>query len=205
MSAPSAPILLQERKFFFFFGETADVTSDLEVHHLRVQALPRLVNISNSFTSFKVRPYSLRSTLITARSGVADCAGIRADHRRSQPVQWRQADCQLSRSGSGRRFQWGTTTAGTRQQTGQRVTAFLARGSRAGDGAQRTTMAQPIFTPCDATRTKDRESSHIAEMGGSFVLDVAPRMGLPATGTVRFARGTAWNRPWCAVNHRRND
>jgi hypothetical protein len=45
MSAPSAPILLQERKFFFFLGETADVTSDLEVQYLRVQALPRLVNI----------------------------------------------------------------------------------------------------------------------------------------------------------------
>jgi len=52
---------------------------------------------------------------------------------------------------------------------------------------------------------KDREGSHGAEIGGSFVLEVAPRMGLRATGKVRFARGTAWTYSWCAVDHRRND
>jgi hypothetical protein len=66
-------------------------------------------------------------------------------------------------------------------------------------------MAQSAFLPGDATTAKDRESSHGAEIGGSFVLDVAQRMELPATGKLRFARGTAWKSSWCAVNHRRND
>jgi len=48
-----------------------------------------------------------------SRSGVADSAGVRVDHGGSQPVQLRQADRQLSRSGTGRRLQRGTTTVGT--------------------------------------------------------------------------------------------
>jgi hypothetical protein len=36
----------------------------------------------------------------------------------------------------------------------------------------------------------------------SFVLDLAQGMGLRASEKVRFARGHARNRPWCAVEHR---
>ena len=38
-----------------------------------------------------------------------------------------------------------------------------------------------------------------------LLLDVAQGMGLPADGTVWFARGRARNRPWCAVDHRQID
>jgi len=46
---------------------------------------------------------------------------------------------------------------------------------------------------------------HGPKTGDPFVLDVAQRMELRATGKLRFARGTARKSPWCAVNHRRND
>ncbi len=140
-----------------------------------------------------------------SRGRFPDCAGVCADHRESGAVSVWQADRQLSRSGSGGRFQRGTTTTGTYLETRQLPTAFLAGGSSAGDGALRSEMAQSIFPPGDATRSKDRESSHGAEIGGALVLDVAQRVGLRATGKVRSARGTAWKSPWCAVNHRRND
>jgi hypothetical protein len=38
-----------------------------------------------------------------------------------------------------------------------------------------------------------------AETGDSFVLDVAQGMGLRASQEVRFARGPARTRRWCAV------
>ena len=62
-----------------------------------------------------------------------------------------------------------------------------------------------FFSPGKATRSKDRQSRHGPKAGDSFVLDVAQRMELRTTGKLRFACGTAWTSPWCAVNHRRND
>ena len=40
------------------------------------------------------------------------------------------------------------------------------------------------------------------KLGGSFVLDDAPGMGLRAGEKVRFARGTARTSRWCAIEHR---
>jgi hypothetical protein len=88
---------------------------------------------------------------------------------------------------------------------GNSVITFSAGRSCAGHGAQRCAMAQPVLSPGQATRSKDRQSCHGPKAENSFVLDVAQRMELRATGKLRFARGTAWKSPWCAVNHRRND
>jgi hypothetical protein len=84
----------------------------------------------------------------------------------------------------------------------QLAVVFLTGGSGASHGAQRPGMAQQVFPPGDAARTKDRQSSHGPEASGSFVLDVAQGMGLRAGRKVRFARGSARNRRWCAVEHR---
>jgi hypothetical protein len=46
---------------------------------------------------------------------------------------------------------------------------------------------------------KDRQDRHGSPTGDSSVLDDAPVMGLSAVGQVRFARGTAWKSPWCAI------
>ena len=56
--------------------------------------------------------------------------------------------------------------------------SFLAGGSGAGDGAQRSEVAQPIFPLGAAPRAKDRESSDGTETRSSLVLDVATRMEL---------------------------
>ena len=60
-------------------------------------------------------------------------------------------------------------------------------------------------TPGDAAGSPDRQGSHGTQTRRQFVLDVAQEMGLPTGCKVRFARGTARNRPWCGVNHRRLD
>ena len=62
-----------------------------------------------------------------------------------------------------------------------------------------------VFPPGDAARTEDRQGRHGAETGGSHVLDVAQGMGLRTVDKVRFARGTTWKSPWCAVEHRAID
>ena len=46
------------------------------------------------------------------------------------------------------------------------------------------------------------EDGRLPRVSGSDVLDVAQGMGLRASKKVRFARGTARNRRWCAVEHR---
>ena len=77
-----------------------------------------------------------------SRSGCADRAGLRADHRRSRTVSLRQADGQLSGAGAVGRLQRESATAGTHHQAGEFDVAFLAGGSGAGHGAQRAGMAQ---------------------------------------------------------------
>jgi hypothetical protein len=70
-----------------------------------------------------------------------------------------------------------------------------------GSGWYRSGMAQPVFPPGHAARKENREGRHGPEAGGSSVLDVAQGMGLRAIQEVRFARGQARTRPWCAVKH----
>jgi hypothetical protein len=74
--------------------------------------------------------------------------------------------------------------------------------SSASHGAQSAGMAQSLFPPDAAARAEDCQGSHGTSPGGSSVLDVASGMGLQATYTVRFARGTARTSPWCAAKHR---
>ena len=66
-------------------------------------------------------------------------------------------------------------------------------------------MAQQVLPPGDATRTKDRQGGDGAETGYHSLLDVAQGMELRAVKKVRFARGPARNRSWCAVEHRAID
>ena len=75
------------------------------------------------------------------------------------------------------------------------------------EAAQVTVRSLPewrskYFHLVHAARTEDRQGSDGAEIGRSFVLDVAPGMGLRAAEKVRFARGTARTSRWCAVEHR---
>jgi hypothetical protein len=66
----------------------------------------------------------------------------------------------------------------------------------------RLRVATQVFPSGDATRPENRQSRYGAPARGSFVLDVAPRMGLRAVEKVQSARGTARNRRWCAIEHR---
>ena len=63
-------------------------------------------------------------------------------------------------------------------------------------------MATEVPPSGDETRTQDREGGDGTEISCLFVLDVAQGMELPAVLEIRFARGTARNRPWCEVDHR---
>ena len=49
---------------------------------------------------------------------------------------------------------------------------------------------------------EDRQGRHGAATCDWFVLDVAQGMRLRASEKVRFARGQARNRQWCAAEHR---
>src|SRR5512138_3179220 len=58
-------------------------------------------------------------------------------------------------------------------------------------------MAAAVPAPGDTPGTADRQGSHGPQAGRESVVDVAEC-------EVRFARGTAWNSPWC-VMHRDNE
>ena len=108
-----------------------------------------------------------------SRSGFADGTGFCVDRGTSGAVPVWQADRELSGTGAVGGVERGPATVGTHHQAGQLVVAFSAGGSGAGDGAQRSGVAQQVFSPGDAARTKDREDRHGAKTGDSFVLDVA--------------------------------
>jgi len=95
-----------------------------------------------------------------------------------------------------------SATTGAYHQAGEFDVAFPAGGSGTSDGAEPSRMAQQVFPLDNAPGPKDRQGCHGAQTGHSFVLDVAQGMGLPASCEVRFARGSARNRRWCAVEHR---
>src|SRR6266699_3720036 len=108
-----------------------------------------------------------------SRSGCADGPGFCADHRRGGTVSVWQADRGLSGSGSRGRLQWGKPTAGTYQQTGEWVNAFLPGGSGTGHGTERSRVAEQVFPSRHATRTEDRQGRHGTQTVGSSLLDVA--------------------------------
>src|ERR1700692_4252730 len=136
------------------------------------------------------------------RSGSADGAGFRADHRESGSVSVWQADCELSGTGAVGGLERESATTGAYHQTGEFDVALLDGGSSPGHSSQPTGMAQQVFPLDDAPGPEDRQGCHGAAAGYSFVLDVARGVGLRASEKVRFARGPARNRRWCAVEHR---
>src|SRR5580700_9351370 len=137
-----------------------------------------------------------------SRSGCADRISFRANHRKSGTVSVWQADRELSGTGAVGGLQRELATARAHHQTGEFDVALLVGGSCPSYGTKHSGMAQQVFPPGHATRKEDREGRHGPEAGGSHVLDVAQGVGLRASEKVRFARGPARNRPWCAVQHR---
>ena len=77
------------------------------------------------------------------------------------------------------------------------------------EAAQVTARSLPEWRSkyCHLTMRRGRKIAKVAlaKTGGSFVLDDAQGMGLRAVEKVRFARGKARIRRWCAVEHREID
>jgi transposase len=71
-------------------------------------------------------------------------AGVRVSDRNAGRFCMRQANRKLRGAGTVGRIQRRPTTTGPHQQTRQRSVALPAGGSRAGHGAQRSAMAQPV-------------------------------------------------------------
>ena len=90
----------------------------------------------------------------TSRSGCLDRTGLRADHRQGRALWLGQAGGQLSGTGTTRRIQRQSATAGAYHQTREFDAALLAGGSGAGHSAQRARVAQPVLPPGDATGGK---------------------------------------------------
>jgi Transposase IS116/IS110/IS902 family len=137
-------------------------------------------------------------------SGCSRRRGFCAGHRQRGPFRLRPADRQLgglvpAEDSSGQRRRLGHIS-----KRGNTLVRFLLV-----EAAQMTVRKNPRwrnqFFNLAMRRGKDRESGHGGQIGGSFVLDVAPRMEVQRTRKLRFARGTARTSPWCAVNHRPND
>lgn len=84
------------------------------------------------------------------------------------------------------------TAARSHQQTGELAIAVPAGGSSPGSGAERSSVAASFSAPGPAPRASHREGGDGAQAGREFVVDVAQR-------EARFARGTAWNSPWCRL------
>jgi len=113
-----------------------------------------------------------------------------------------QADRELSGTGALGRFQWEPATAGAHYETGEFDVALFDGGSGSGHSSQPSGMAQQIFPFDDAPGPEDRQGCDGAALGDCSVLDVAQGVGLRASEKVRFARGPARTRRWCAVEHR---
>src|SRR5437879_2760977 len=102
------------------------------------------------------------------RSEPSECASIRRT----------ATDRRLLGVSAPRRLERRTASAGTYHQTRQLDAALLIGGVGPGGGAKYSALAEPVLSPGDATGTKDRQSRHGQEAGGSLVLDDAPGMGL---------------------------
>src|SRR5215467_4390621 len=140
-----------------------------------------------------------------SRSGCADRISFRADHRESGSVSVRQADRELPGIGALGRFQWEPAAAGAHHETREFDVALLVGGSCPSYGTKHSGMAQQVFPLDDAPGPEDRQGGDGTALGDWSVLDVAQGVGLRASEKVRFARGPARNRRWCAVEHRAID
>ena len=63
-------------------------------------------------------------------------------------------------------------------------------------------MAPSLHSPGNASTQEHCQGSVGAPFGSSLVLDVAEWLSVFAVLRVRFVRGTARYRTWCAVEHR---
>src|ERR1700757_1864072 len=95
-----------------------------------------------------------------SRSGCTDRTGLRADHREGGALWLRQTGGELSGPGAVGKIQRESAAPGAHHQTREFDRAFLAGGSGASHGAQSAGMAQQVYPPDDAARTKDRQSCH---------------------------------------------
>jgi len=116
-----------------------------------------------------------------------------------------QADRRLLGVSALRGLECESAATGAYHQTVEFDVALLAGGSGSGHSSQPSGMAQQVFSSDDAPGAEDRQGCDGAATCYSFVLDVAQGMGLRASEKVRFARGQARNRRWCAVKHRVTD
>ena len=89
-------------------------------------------------------------------SGRTDGPGLRADHRRRGAVSVREASGELCWSSSDRRVQRRSTKVRTYQHARQQPIAFLHGRSGAGNGTERSGMAEQVFSSRHAPRTEDR-------------------------------------------------
>src|SRR5260370_25196975 len=85
-----------------------------------------------------------------------------------------QADRELSGAGAVGGVQRAAATAGTYHETRQLSVALPAGGSGASHGAQRSGVAEEVFSPSGAARTVHRQGRHGAETGGLPPLGVVP-------------------------------
>jgi len=88
--------------------------------------------------------------------GALTSPGLRADHRRRGAVSVREASGELCWSSSDRRVQRRSTKVRTYQQARQQPIAFLHGRSGAGNGTERSGMAEQVFSSRHAPRTEDR-------------------------------------------------
>src|SRR6185503_1443936 len=88
-------------------------------------------------------------------SGRTDGPGLRADRRRGA-VSVREASGELCWSSSDRRVQRRSTKVRTYQQARQQRLAVLHGRSGAGNGTERSGMAEQVFSSRHAPRTEDR-------------------------------------------------
>src|SRR6202158_4280965 len=134
--------------------------------------------------------------------GCTDGLGLGADHRKGRAISVWQTNRELSGTGAVGGLEWESATTGAYHQTGEFDVALLVGGSCPSYGTKHSGMAQQVFPPGHATRKEDRQGGDGAALGDCSVLDVAQGVGLRASEKVRFARGPARTRPWCAVQHR---
>src|SRR5439155_13959991 len=120
-------------------------------------------------------------------------AGLCADHWESRAVSGWEADCELSRTGAAGKVQRKSETAGSHHQTREFMVRFLLV-----EAAQVTVRSLPEW------RRKYVQLMMRRGRGDWPLLSTGcgARDGITSSQKVRFARGPARNRRWCAVEHR---
>jgi hypothetical protein len=103
----------------------------------------------------------------------------------------RQAGGELPGTRAAGKIQRESTAIGSHHETGEFDVALSSGGSGTSYCAQRSQLAEQIFSFADAPRPKNRQGGDGPAIGDLLVLDVAPATGLRAVSQVRFARGRA--------------